>query len=61
MSKIKVIKVKYVEIPIFSLLSEKVVQALQGQGYDDQGCRSRSKFEKVVRLSVLPSSRSLEF
>ncbi len=33
-SKVKVTKVKSVKIPVFSLLSEKMVQ---GQGHRDQG------------------------
>ncbi len=39
-SKVKVTKVKNVKIPVFSLVSEKMVQ---GQGQGHQGRRSRSK------------------
>ena len=43
-SKVKVTKVKNVKIPVFSLLSEKMVQGQghkgQGQGHQGQGSRS---------------------
>ncbi len=41
-SKVKVTKVKNVKIPVFSLVSEKMVQG-QGHKGQGQGRRSRSK------------------
>ena len=42
-SKVKVTKVKNVKIPVFSLVSEKVVQ---GQGHESQGHKGQSRRSK---------------
>ncbi len=60
-AKVKVTKVKNVKIPVFSLVSEKMVQGQghgikvtgsrsrdQGKGHKGQGCRSMSKVVVMV-------------
>ena len=58
-SKVKVTKVKNVKIPVFSKVSEKVVQGQghksQGQGHKGQSRRSRSQGQSCSDSFVPPS------